>query len=83
MTNQIQSLLDSFGLLDKIIAHVQNERSNLNILTFALTFIVSCFVFQLAYPFVRSCFGHAMSKVAQYAIDDNEVCAGFLEVSLK
>jgi hypothetical protein len=83
MANQVKSLLNSFGLLDKIIAYVKNERSNLNILTFALTFIVSCFIFQLACPFVGSCFGHAMSKVAQYATDDNKVCVGFFKVSLK
>jgi hypothetical protein len=83
MANEVKSLLDSFGLFDKVIAYVKNERSNLNILTFVLTFIVSCFIFQLACPFAGSCFGHAMSKVAQYANDDNKVCVGFSEVSLK
>jgi len=48
MANQVKSLLDSFGLLDKVIAYVKNEMFNVNILTFALTFIVSSFVFQLA-----------------------------------
>jgi len=44
MANQVKSLLDSFSLFDKIIAYVKDEGSNLNILTFALTFIVFCFV---------------------------------------
>jgi hypothetical protein len=35
MANRVKSLLDSFGLLDKIIAYVKDERSNLNTLTFA------------------------------------------------
>jgi hypothetical protein len=75
--------LDSFGLLDKVIAYIKDERSNLNSLTFALTSIVSCSTLQQACPFVRSCFGHAMSKVARYTIDNTKVCAGLLEVSLK
>ncbi len=76
-------MLDSFRLLDKVITYVKDEGSNLNTLTFALTFIVSCFAFQQACPFVGSCFGHAMSKEAQYVTNDNNVCVGFLEVSLK
>jgi hypothetical protein len=41
MANKINVLLDSFGLLEKVIACVKNVRSNLNTLTFALTFMVS------------------------------------------
>jgi hypothetical protein len=44
MANHVKSLFNSFGLLDKIIAYVKDERSNLNTLTFTLIFIVSCFV---------------------------------------
>ncbi len=32
MANQVKFLLDSFGLLDKIIAYVKDEGSNLNTL---------------------------------------------------
>ncbi len=45
MENKIKTLLDSFCLLDKVIACVKDERSNLNTLTFALTFMVSCYTF--------------------------------------
>jgi hypothetical protein len=83
MANQVKSLLDSFDLIDKVIAYVKDEGSNLNTLTSALTSIVSCSTFQLACPFVRSCFGHVMSKVARYAIDNTKVYAGLLEVNLK
>ncbi len=76
-------MLDSFGLLDKVIVYVKDKGSNLNTLTNALTSVVSCSPLQLACPFVGSCFGHAMSKATQYAIDDTKVCAGFFEVSLK
>jgi hypothetical protein len=83
MANQVKSLLDSFGLLDKVTAYVKDERFNLNILTYVLTFSVSCYALQLACPFVGSCFGHAMSKVGQYTIDDSKICASFSKVSLK
>jgi hypothetical protein len=75
--------LDSFGLLDKVIAYVKNEGFNLNILISTLTYIVSYFAFQLACQFVGSSFGHAMSKVAQYATNNNKVYVHFKKVSLK
>jgi len=81
MANHVKSLLDSFGLLDKVIAYVKDERSNLNTLIFALTSIFSCITLQQACPFVRSCFGHAMSKATQYVTNENNACVGFLEVS--
>jgi hypothetical protein len=31
MENQVKILFDSFGLLDKAIAYVKDERSNMNI----------------------------------------------------
>ncbi len=76
-------MLDSFGLLDKVIAYVKDGGSNLNILIFALIYIVSCFALQLACQFVGSSFGHAMSKVAQYVIDNSKVYVHFSKVSLK
>jgi len=83
MANQVKILLNSFGLFTKVIAYVKDERSNLNTLTSTLTFVFSYYSFQLACPFVDSCFDHAMSKVAQYANDDINVCVGFSKVSLK
>jgi len=76
-------LLYSFGLLDKVIAYVKDEGFNLNILIFALTYIVSRFALQLTCQFVGSCFGHAMSKVAQYATNNNKVYVHFSEVNFK
>jgi hypothetical protein len=77
MENQVKLLLNSFSLLDKIIAYVKDERYNLNTLTFALTFVISCFALQLTCPFVGLCFGHAMSNATQYDIKDNEVYFAF------
>jgi len=66
-------LLNSFGLLDKIIVYVKDEGSNLNTLTNALTSVVSYSPLQLAHPFVGSCFGHAMF----FATNDTKMCVGF------
>ncbi len=43
MTYQVKTLLDFFGLLDKVIAYVKDEVCNLNILISTLIFKVSCF----------------------------------------
>ncbi len=69
MVNHIIFLLNSFGLFNKIIAYVKIEGFDLSILTFTLTFVMSCSTIQLICPFVGSWFGHAMSKATQYAID--------------
>jgi phage-related protein len=75
--------LDSFGLLDKVIAYVKDKGSNINTFAFALNFVVSCFSLQLPCPFVGSYFSHAMPKITQNAIDNMKNCVRFLKVSLK
>ncbi len=47
-----------------------------------MTYVVSCIPLQFPCPFVASCFGHAMSKDVQHAINDVKVCFGFIEVNL-
>jgi hypothetical protein len=42
---QVKSLLDTFGLLDKVIAYAKNEIFNLSILIFALIYVFFCFAF--------------------------------------
>jgi len=79
---QVTSLLDTFCLLGKVIAYVKNEIFNLSILIFALIYVF----FVLPSTNISSCgvmFGHAMSKVAQYVIDDTDVYVKFSKVSLK
>jgi hypothetical protein len=83
MANQVKVLLNSFGLFNKVIIYVKDEGSNLNTLTNALTNVVYYSPLPLACPFIGSCFGHAMFKVAQCAINDTKLCVGFFEVSLK
>ncbi len=41
----MKSLLDTFGLLDKVIAYVKNEIFYLSFLIFALIYVVFCFSF--------------------------------------
>jgi formate-dependent nitrite reductase membrane component NrfD len=83
MAIQVKVLLNPFGLINKIITYVKDEGSNLATLTSILAFVVFCFPLQLPCPFVGFCFGHAMSKVTQYAIDDVKMCFGFIQVNLK
>jgi hypothetical protein len=64
MANQVEVLLNIFGLLVKVITYVEGERSNLSTLMNALTSVISCSPFQLPCPFLGSYFKHAMSKVA-------------------
>ncbi len=72
-----------FCLFDKVIAFVKDECPNLNTLTNALKSTIFCSPFQLPTPFVGLCFGHAMSKVAQYATNDAKVYLDFKKVNLK
>jgi hypothetical protein len=83
MATQVKVLLNSFGLFNKVITYVKDEGSNLATLTFVLAFVVFCFRLQLPCPFVGFCFGHAMTKATQYAIDHVKMYFGFIEVNLK
>jgi len=55
MKNQVKILLDSFGLLNKVITYVRNESSSLNTLTNVVKYVVSYSPLQLSTPFVRPC----------------------------
>jgi len=64
MANQIRVFFKSFGLLEKVIVYIKNEFSNFSTLIVTFTIVVFCFALQLACPFKRSCFGHAMLKAS-------------------
>jgi hypothetical protein len=51
-------------------------------MTIVLTSMVSYQALGLTTPFVGACWGQAMSKCCQYAIDDNKVFLGLI-VSIK
>jgi hypothetical protein len=63
MSPILQKLLDMFTLINKTIAHVKDERNNLQTSINALNSIVSCNSLGLFEPFDGFCFGHALSKV--------------------
>jgi hypothetical protein len=52
-------------------------------MTSTLLFVVSYEVLGLLTIFVGSCWGHAMFKCCQYAIDDSKVCASLPSISIK
>ena len=79
----VKPLLDEFKLTDKIVACVKDEGANLATLERAMQLTVSCDILGLAKPFSSACFGHIMSKVCQYATNDEQMCKGMKEVSLK
>ncbi len=47
MANQVKVLLDTFSLLNKVIAYIEDEGYYLSTLTFVSTFVILCFAFQL------------------------------------
>ncbi len=59
---QLNNLFTHFDLCDKVIAFINNESTNLNTLTNALTSIMSCVTLMLAQAYASSCYGHVMSK---------------------
>jgi len=62
MAIQMNEVLATYRFNVKIFAYVKDVGNNLSTITIALTFIVSCKVLGLTTPFIRSYWGHAMSK---------------------
>ncbi len=79
----VKPLLAKFKLISKVIACVKNEGKNLATLNFSLSDVISCGVFQLEKPYSWVYFGHVLSKVCQYAINEDVVCQGMKEIFLK
>ncbi len=76
-------LFDQYGLRNKIITYVKDERSNLNSMTIALKSIVKCEIFGLDESFQGACFGHVFSKACQYVTTNEKVCKNLKLVSIK
>jgi hypothetical protein len=68
MINLIQ-LLDEYFLGKKSV-YVKNEKSNLNIITTILKFVINCEVLDLEKSFQSTYFGHVFLKSHQYATID-------------
>jgi len=67
----------------KIIIYVKDERSNLNIMTIVLKFIVSYGVLGLDEIFQSTCFDHVFPKVCQYSTTNKKVHKTFKFTSIK
>jgi hypothetical protein len=74
---QVLGFTPTLGQSGVATIYVKNKGSNLDTLINALKSIVLCSPLQLLIPFVRSCFGHAMSKATQYATSDAKICQSF------
>ncbi len=83
MAPKLQELLDKFSLIEKNLAFVKNEGSNLQTCASALTSIVLDNNLGLWEPFNGICFGHALSKVYQYAIVDEKMSISLPLTSIK
>ncbi len=80
----VKPLSAKFELTSKvIITCVKDKGKNVATLNSSLLNVFLCGVFQLERPYLGVCFGHVMSKVCQYAIDEDVVCQGMKEISLK
>ncbi len=78
MVEQMNDLLGSFGLLNKVITFVKDKGVNLCMMTTILKNIIFYDMLDLPTPFVGTCWGHALSKATQYATNDNKVYGGLL-----
>jgi hypothetical protein len=82
MALQVNDVLVKHWFITWVIAYVKDEGGNLSTTTIVLTSMVSYQALGLTTPFVGACWGQAMSKCCQYAIDDNKVFLGLI-VSIK
>ncbi len=73
LIKQLKALLEKLGFISKVLCYVKDEGINLVIMTTSLKFIISCDVLCLPIHLDDACFGHIMSKVAQYATNDDNI----------
>jgi len=66
-----------------VLASIKNERNNLSIMIFALTYVVFCEVLRLATPSIWACWGHTMFKSCQYATNNFKICVNLISISIK
>lgn len=78
----VKCMLQPFQLVDKVVAYVKDDSSNLATLVASLSSMVTYRPFGMALPHVGTCFGHAMSKACQYATMNEKVCRGVSKVRI-
>jgi len=77
MAKQMKTLLREFGLLNKVVAFMKDERANLKNNDYNIEKHCVMSHIHLPTPFARICWGHAMSKTTLYAMNNNKVCQSF------
>jgi hypothetical protein len=83
LTRQMKDLLEKFKLTSKILCFAKDEGTNLGTMVATLRCVLTCEALKLDVPFDGSYFGHAMSKVAQYATYDEKVAANLAPMNIK
>jgi hypothetical protein len=63
MALQLQSLLENFGLIHRVIIFVKDEDNNLRTMATTLHSIIDCELLKLLQVYEGICFGHVMFKV--------------------
>jgi hypothetical protein len=78
-----KSLLSKFGLMHHVITFMKDEGSNLSTMATTLCFIIICQPLKFNHVYEGTYFGHVMSKVCQYAINNDKVSKGLMQVNVK
>ncbi len=66
-----------------MIAFVRDEGNNLGTMAVTLRLIIDYGLFKLLRVYEGTCFGHVMSKLCQYVMNDNKVLVGLTLVNVK
>jgi hypothetical protein len=79
----VMYLLVQFQFIDKVLVYIKDEGSNVNTLENALSIVISCKLLEFKKPFSSTCFAQMKSKLCQYVITIEKVCALMEEISIK
>jgi hypothetical protein len=83
LARQLKTMLKKFGLTSKVLCYVKDKGTNLANMTIILNFVISCEALNLLVPFDGACFGHVMSKAAQYVTNDDKISKDLVPISVK
>jgi hypothetical protein len=83
LARQLNAMLEKFGFTSKVLCYVKDEATNLVSMIVALMSMISYETLNLLQPFDGIGFGHAMNKVAQYAIDDDRISKNLALMNVK
>jgi len=78
-----KTLLSKFGLVHRVITFVKNDGNSLGTMATTICFIIICQPLKINHVYEGTYFGHVMSKACQYAINDDKVSKGLMQVNVK